>query len=217
MTTQQLVLPLSLPPSLEMGDFIVSSSNDEALSWLGKWPEWPQNTLLIYGPKGSGKSHIASIWQSQAQLLEPHQITLEGLMEVFNPDGHFILDNAEKVECEEALFHLLNSARNGSGSLLILSNSHPQEWEVELPDLNSRLKALMTIKIQEPDDTLLKGLIQKYFSDQQVSLSEDVLNYLFTHLPRSYEELWGSLNKINIEALGKKRGITIPLIKEALS
>lgn len=216
MTTQQLVLPLSLSPSLEMGDFIVSPSNEEALSWLGKWPEWPQNTLLLYGPKGSGKSHIASIWKSQAKILLPHQITLEGLSEFSISDAHFIVDDVDQVKDEEALFHLLNAARNSSGSLLLLSDSPPQEWKIQLPDLQSRLKALMTINIHAPDDRLLKGLIQKYFSDQQILISDEVLHYLATHLPRSYSALWKSLDKINIEAFGKKRGITIPLIKEAL-
>jgi len=217
MSTQQLVLPLSLPPSLQMGDFIVSQVNEEALSWIGKWPAWPQNTLLVYGPKGCGKSHIASIWKSQAQLLAPPEITLEELSKILTPDAHFIIDDANQIDDEEALFHLLNAARNGSGSLLLLSVSPPQEWKIQLPDLRSRLNALMTIKIQEPDDVLLKGLIQKFFSDQQIVLSEEASNYLFHQLPRSYENLWESLDKINVEAMGKKRGITIPLIKEALS
>ena len=216
MSPQQLVLPLSLPPSLEMGDFIVSSSNEEALSWLGKWPQWPQNTLLIQGPAGCGKSHIASIWKRQAHLLTSKEITLQNLPALLEK-SHFVLDDADQVAEEEALFHLLNAVRNGDGSLLLLSSLSPQEWPIALPDLRSRLNALLRVTIKSPDDVLMKGLIRKYFQDQQTILSEEVLTYLFHHLPRAYDALWTSLNKINEMAMGKKRAITIPLVKEAIS
>ncbi|WP_422388033.1 HdaA/DnaA family protein [Candidatus Bealeia paramacronuclearis] len=195
----------------------MSSSNEEALSWLGKWPEWPSRTLLIYGSQGSGKSHLASIWKSNARLLRPEEITVETLEVILTKSqNHFILDNAEYVKDEEALFHFLNATRQGDGSLLLLSQTPPREWGLTLPDLQSRLNALIAVGIQEPDDHLMRGLIKKYALDQQIPLSVDVLNYLFHHLPRSYQGLWASLEYINAEALRKKRGITIPLVREAL-
>lgn len=215
--SQQLILPLTLPPSFEMGDFIPSSANEEALSWLGKWPIWPQRTLLIYGDKGCGKTHLASIWKAQAHLLAPGEITVRALdLLLATPDQHFVLDDAEKVADEEAFFHLLNAVRGAQGSLLLLSDLHPQQWEMTLPDLKSRLNALFSVKIQEPDDLLIKGLIKKYFADQQIPLADEVRNYLFHHLPRSYSGLLTSFERINENALSQKRSITIPLVKNVL-
>ena len=64
-------LPLELPFRQLAGrdDFIVSDCNVLALASIDQWPNWRGNyrALNIVGPSGSGKSHLAAIWQSMVQ------------------------------------------------------------------------------------------------------------------------------------------------------
>ena len=37
-----------------------------ALALIESWPDWPNRIMLLVGPEGSGKSHLAAIWAEQA-------------------------------------------------------------------------------------------------------------------------------------------------------
>src|SRR5262245_55878785 len=64
---KQLAFDLPLDPRFGREDFLVSPSNEEAYGRIECWPDWPDTILLLTGPKGSGKSHLASIWAESAR------------------------------------------------------------------------------------------------------------------------------------------------------
>src|SRR5712675_1478901 len=74
----QLALALDHAESLAREDFLAGPSNDAALGLIERWPDWPSRTVLLRGPEGSGKSHLAAIWarESGARTLSPR--ALEG-------------------------------------------------------------------------------------------------------------------------------------------
>ncbi|HKP79919.1 MAG TPA: chromosomal replication initiator DnaA, partial [Phenylobacterium sp.] len=45
------------PPSF--GDFARGPSNAEALAAVEAWPAWRDGCLVLVGPEGAGKSHLA--------------------------------------------------------------------------------------------------------------------------------------------------------------
>ena len=47
-------------------DFMVASSNDAAVAQIDNWPNWSGPTLLLVGPEGSGKSHLAQVFRMRA-------------------------------------------------------------------------------------------------------------------------------------------------------
>ena len=51
-------------------DFYVSPSNREAYDFISSWPKWIRKIVNIFGPSGSGKSHLASILKSKTSCLE---------------------------------------------------------------------------------------------------------------------------------------------------
>jgi len=62
-------IPLALPhqPALSREDFFVAPSNQDAVTWIDAWPQWPDGGgrlagLALYGPVGCGKSHLAQLW-----------------------------------------------------------------------------------------------------------------------------------------------------------
>ena len=58
----QLPLDLGHLPALGWDDFLVAPSNQAAVSWLDRWPRWPGHALSLFGPAGSGKTHLAHVF-----------------------------------------------------------------------------------------------------------------------------------------------------------
>lgn len=215
---KQLVLALELPPALEAKDFIVSNANEEAYLWLMRWPNWPNHCLAIYGEKGCGKTHLSNIWQTttKARYLKGSEFNAIDLETLFKPPAFFVLDDAHLIEKEEKFFHFYNYLTHSKGGLLLLSQTPPARWGTTLPDLRSRLNAIPAIKIHAPDENLLSQVIQKLFSDLQLTVDEAVVCFLLKHMERSFESAHFWVNALNTYALTQKRSITVPLVRELL-
>ena len=61
----QLIFKFPTYQAYKKEDFYVSPSNQEAYSLIDSWPKWIKRIVNIYGPSGSGKSHLASILKSK--------------------------------------------------------------------------------------------------------------------------------------------------------
>lgn len=224
MTNQfiQLAFDLPLPSSSRQEDFFVTSSNQIAVDFINLWPKWSDHAAVIVGEKGAGKSHLAQIWQDKSAALlcdagsEDYLKILDDsyLKALVLSNGSAVVGDAPR---EEILFHLLNRAKAGELDLLILDEAKPAHWAVNLLDLRSRLNAQSVYEITSPDDLLLQALMIKQFRDRQIAITPDVLAYLSKQIHRSYKAIGEIVQKIDTHALAKKRGVTIPLVKEVLS
>ncbi|MDP3898489.1 MAG: hypothetical protein Q8Q62_17600, partial [Mesorhizobium sp.] len=152
----QLPLDLSRRPGFSRDDLVVTAANAAAVSLIDRWPDWPSAVVVIAGPAGSGKSHLAAVWQERANALgvAPGAIGAEAIAGAASRpiliDG--IGDQLLAPADEDALFHLINAVREAGGHLLLTSRRFPAAWRVALPDLASRLKAATIVEIAEPDD-----------------------------------------------------------------
>src|SRR5262249_57024738 len=63
---RQLAFTLGHAESFAREDFLSGSSNAAALALIESWPEWPAPAVVLVGPEGSGKSHLAAIWAGEA-------------------------------------------------------------------------------------------------------------------------------------------------------
>lgn len=213
---QQTVFPLT-KKTYNKVDFIVSEANKTAFEmteqWQNLWGVEPYpRSLIVQGPKSSGKTFLAHIWQNNAHadfILKDQSIAASKLDE-FNA---FIIEDADLWQKEEALLHNFNIINEQSKHLLITCT---EPISANLPDLNSRIRSLNKISIGQPDDHLIKILIFKFFSDNSIKIADNVINYLIQRIPRRFDLMLDYLERVNQYSLETQHKITIPLIKKSL-
>jgi DnaA regulatory inactivator Hda len=219
----QFPLPLSTPPRFGREDLMVGAPNQTALDWLDRWPDWPGPVTVLAGPKGSGKSHLATIWQQQskAQVLTAAALNPDAIGALVQAHRCFILDDvhvlAGKAGAEQALFHLFNWLREQGGYLLLAALQEPSRWGVKLPDLLSRLNAAAILTLSPPDDAMLAAILVKQFADRQLEVGSDVVDYLLSRIERSYAAAGLVVAGLDQTALAEQRRITVPLARRLLS
>jgi chromosomal replication initiation ATPase DnaA len=212
----QLALALDHAESLAREDFLAGPSNAAALALIERWPDWPSRIILLRGPEGSGKSHLAAIWTraSGARTLSPRTLG-DADVPVALATGALVLDNLAEGQFDEAaLFHLINLAREELAYVLIAARSAPANWRIAVPDLASRLRALPVVALDAPDDALLRAVIVKLFADRQLAVDEGVVGFLATRIERSFAAARAAVARLDREALRLKRPVTRALAGE---
>lgn len=207
----QLALDLRHRAAMGREDFLVSPSNEEAVAWIDRWPDWPGPALVLVGPPGCGKTHLGHVWQARAEA-QPYRAGL--LSDTAGIDAPVFVDDAAAPGRDEELFHLFNAAASAGSFVLFASRTAPARWENRLPDLTSRLAAAPNIHIQPPDTPLIAAVMMKMFADEQMDVGADVLEYLVNRMERSFEAARMLAERLNNASLATRRGITIPLARE---
>jgi chromosomal replication initiation ATPase DnaA len=211
---------LALPhaESLTRDNFMEGPANAAGLSLIESWPDWPNRIMLLVGPEGSGKSHLAAIWaeRSGARATSAHALTAASVPGAL-ATGALAVEDLKPAEFDDrAMFHLLNLAREDGAYILITARIAPAAFEIELRDLKSRLRAVPVVSLLPPDDLLFRGLIVKFCADRQLSIDESVVNYLATRIERSYAAARQAVDLLDTEALRLGRPVTRALAAELL-
>lgn len=215
---KQLSLDLGHRAAFGREDFLVTPSNAAAVGIVDQWPQWPAHAAVIVGPAGSGKTHLAMVWQkrSHASIVPPQGFGVGDVPEVL-ANGCAIVENLHLEQMSEtALFHLLNHARQNNGTVLFTSAVWPLQ-NLALPDLKSRLAALPVAHILPPDDALLRGVLVKQFNDRQIAIDEALVSYLVTRMPRSLDVARQVVARIDARAMEQGVDVTRVLAGKILS
>ncbi|MEA2952338.1 MAG: hypothetical protein QOD40_2031 [Alphaproteobacteria bacterium] len=207
---RQLALALGHTESFAREDFLEGPSNAAALALIEAWPDWPDRAIVLVGPEGCGKSHLAAIW---ATTTGARSIAARAL-EATNPPAALatgalvIEDLPSDATGQHILFHLLNLIREEKAFMLLTARTPPASWNIGLRDLASRLKALPLVTLGTPDDALLRAVIVKLFADRQLALDESVVAYMITRIERSVAAARAAVSLLDREALRQQRPIT---------
>ena len=205
----QLVLPLEVRSASGRDDFIVVPGNQQAVAFLDSWPAWPAPAVALYGPPASGKSHLAAVWAEKANA----KIISAASLNAGVPDGALVVEDVAPGVAEAPLFALLERG----APLLITAQTPPAEWQVALPDLVSRLRALLAFPLWAPDDALLMGLAVKLFADRQLQVPENVVLHMVRSLERSPAAIRDFVARADAAALARQRPVNLSLIKDLLA
>ena len=213
-SARQMVLDLTRAPSFDPDDFLVSPANAAAHDLVTAWPDWPSRTLLLVGPAGAGKSHLAAIWAGQA---EARPFTPDAL-EALTAGAALLLEDADRAALPEAaLFHLLNLVEEARGWLVVTARAAPDQWGVRTPDLLSRLRRAPIAAIGHPDEALLRAVLVKLFADRQIRIDAEVVAYAALHCEQSLDAVARFVAVMDEASLAEGRRITRPLAAKTLA
>jgi chromosomal replication initiation ATPase DnaA len=215
---RQLAFALPHAESFSRDDFLEGPANAAALSLIESWPEWPNRIMLLAGPEGCGKSHLATIWAEQAgaRSISAHALTAAAVPGALATGAVVIEDLNPQAFDEHALFHLMNLAREEGAFVLLTARVPPVAFEVELRDLRSRLRAVPVVTLMPPDDQLFRALIVKFCADRQLNVDETVVSFLATRIERSFAAARRAVEQLDAEALRLGRPVTRALAAELL-
>jgi chromosomal replication initiation ATPase DnaA len=179
---RQLRLTLRRPLRFGPEDFAPGSSNAQARAALSAWPRWHGGALVLFGPEGVGKSHLARLWAERAGAVTLDRRAPDLESAISRPA---LIEDVDQGVADEALFHLINLAGRDGGGLLLTARTAPITWTADLPDLRSRLNALPVAEIEPPDDAVLEAVLKRLFEERSIRPAKDVYPYLLRRMERS--------------------------------
>ncbi|MEA2984916.1 MAG: hypothetical protein QOD94_1170 [Alphaproteobacteria bacterium] len=215
---RQLALSLDHAESFAREDFLSGPSNAAALALVESWPDWPDRAVVLVGPAGSGKSHLAAIWAAEAgaRSVAAHALEQPAVPMALATGAVVIEDAAPGALDERALFHLLNLVREERAFLLLTARTPPAGWNLDIRDLSSRLKVLPVASLAAPDDGLLRAVLVKLFADRQLAVDEALVGYVATRIERSFAAARDIVAHLDQEAMRQQRPLTRVLAAEVL-
>ena len=216
---RQMAFDLGSAESFTRAEFFPSPANAAAFAAVGDWAQWPQGRMLLIGPAGAGKTHLAHIWAAEAGALILPAADLPGLDPTALPLALVVEDadaQAGLPAHEEALFHLLNRMTDAQGQLLLTAKTPSRDWGLALPDLLSRVQAMAIARLDAPDDALLSAVLVKLFADRQIAVPPNLIPYLASRMERSIAAARHLVAALDARALALGRPITRALAAELL-
>ncbi len=219
---RQLPLALGADASHAREDLVVGTANADALTWIDAWPDWGAPGLVLWGPEGSGKSHLATIW---IRCAGGRRATIDSAIAAVQGAGatapSLLIEDVELAlaangTAEEQLLHAFNSVVQAQGSLLLTARVPPARWPGALPDLRSRMQALPAVAVKAPDDAMLSAVLTKLFVDRQLTPDPGVIDFIAPRIERSFARLGHVVDVVDRAALAAHRAITLPFVRSIL-
>lgn len=219
MAARQLAFNLPFRTAQGREAFFVSEANRRALAQLDDWTRWPNRRLVLVGPKGAGKTHLACVWASGvgACVLDAASPGPDPLPEI-HPDSRVVVEDADRIAGsgrDVALLHLVNRLAT-QGALLLTAARPPARWPPGLPDLRSRLEASGLATLGDPDDALLGAVLLKLFADRQIAPPPGLVPFLVQRIERSFRAAGCIVARLDAESLARRQPIGLRLAAQLL-
>lgn len=206
----QLVLPLpQRPPRFDRDAFLIAPTNDAAWRAGQAWLASDEPSLIICGPEGSGKTHLATILSGEEGVF----FDWRNATSAISSDAKVVVLDALPADDPKRVLSVIEDLTNSGRRLILAGRGHPGEWAMGLKDLRTRLEAIPRANLDQPDEALLRAVLTKGFSDRQVNIDAAVVEYAAPRLPRTFAAARAFVDVADAEAARRKKKITIALAK----
>jgi chromosomal replication initiation ATPase DnaA len=206
---RQMVLDLPFRAAMGRADFFVSDANAAAVAGIEGWRGWPMGKMLLIGPAGAGKTHLAHVFAAQTGgrvLAAADLVGTDPARLVTAPA--LAIEDADRIAgdraAEEALFHLHNAAADRGVALMVSARIPPARWGLTLPDLDSRMQQAGQLSLAPPDDRLMSAVLVKLAADRQMALTPALIAYILPRIERSLAAARDMVLALDAEALAAK-------------
>jgi DnaA family protein len=186
-----------------------------------------ERCLHLIGPPASGKTHLLqAACHEMARRRRPAAYVPLARCNEFDPALLADLDTMQLVclddvhvvagqpRWERALFNLYNDLEAGGARLLLSSPAIAACYQ--LPDLASRLAAVLRVRLPAPDDDLRTRILAARARGLGFELPDDAIRYLLAHCPRDLHSLMQALDGIDGHALATQRRVSLALVLDYL-
>ncbi len=210
----QYTFDFDVREALDRDDLVVGSANAAAVAWVDRWPDWPPPGLVLIGPPGAGKSHLGAVWCHRSGAARHEAAQLDSALEAARRGGRALLiEDVDAGADEDRLFRLVNTMTDARGHLLLTCQRPPAQLALRVPDLLSRLRAMQSVFLGQPDDELLGHVIRKQFGDRGVRVDNEVILFLLRRMQRSFAAARRLVAELDAAALARRRKLTIPFVR----
>lgn len=208
---RQLAFDLPARPSHDRGDFFVSPANAAAVAQIDDDAGWLNGRLVLVGPEGAGKTHLAHVWaEANGAAILPAADLVEADIPRLGATTALVVEDWEDLPRtgEANAFHLVNLLQSGGGRLLATARTAPARWPTALPDLASRMQASGLARLDAPDDALLANVLLKLFADRQIAPEPALIPWLVARIDRSFAAATIVVDTLDRAALAEGRAVT---------
>ena len=137
---------------------------------------------------------------------------------------NWIIDDVDYIisfednKYEEKILNLINIIKTSrKNNILMTSRKMPRFLDSSLKDLISRISSATVIEMRDPDEILLKKIIEKYLNERNIQINNESLDYLINRIERSYKSALKVAKQIDIMSLEKKTKINKSFLKSILN
>lgn len=226
----QQALDLPVTPRYDFASFVSCDGNATALGFAQRLcnPHEPEKQLYLYGPHGSGKTHllhaICTTLGPPAQVISCSFSTTETATDLLHRldgqpaclvDDLHLLPN--RSDLRQALWEAFNRFHSTGKPIVFTANRPPRELDNLDDHLISRLLWGLVARLDVSDDSSRRMLIAKLAADRQVIMPDEVASWLVTVLPRDVNSLVKACDMLYRAALEQQRKITLRLARELFS
>lgn len=215
----QLLLDL-LPTQAPSLDNFIAGNNGELLARLrGLASPGCFDGIYLWGPAGSGKSHLLAATASLALRRRPALLLdrPEAAALTAPPGGLLIVDNVDSLDeaAQIALFRIFNTARMIGLGLLLAGNAPPLQLALR-EDLRTRIGQTLIFEVKTLDDEHKAAALRRHALERGLKVEDSLVRYLLSHGRRDLPSLLAVLDHLDRATLERQRPATLPLLKEAL-
>ncbi len=230
-------------PAAGLDSFVVGPSNRMAFAAIEIAASRPgeMSPLVLHGPSGVGKSHLLEGICGRFRDLHPGATTLLLSAEQFTtsflqalhgsglPGFRRGCRNADLLVIDDLQFfagkratlmevqQTVDALHRQGRQMVFASDRDLEALDGLGPDLLTRLRGGMIARIEPPDYDVRRGIVAGTAAARGVSLPDEVIHYVATHMTRHARELIGALNRLEATSHMLGLPVTVGMAEEALA